>query len=315
MVYTLTCNPSVEYIAEVAEFTPGIRNRSKNERAFPGGKGIRVAMTLRSLGVQSKTLGFLAGFTGDFIEHELQGMGMETAFIRLGQGFSRVNVRLRGQEDSEVCGSGPKTPPEAVELLLEQLDGLQKGDILILSGDIPPAAPKDLYARILERLEGRGVYTMADASGETLLRLLRRRPFLVKPNRQELEAFAGRRLFTRAEMLAEGRRMQGMGAENVLISTAAEGAVLLSGDDVLSGEAPKGEAFHSAGAGDAMLAGFAAGWLQTGSYREALRLGIAAGSASVLCRAGASGEEIRRMYEENVICRAEQETREEKFSF
>lgn len=313
MVYTLTCNPSVEYIAEMENFTAGIQNRSKNERAFAGGKGVRMAATLRSLGVQCKMLGFLAGFTGDFIERELREMILETAFIRLEQGFSRINVCLKAQEESKICGSGPNVPPEAVESLLEQLDGLQKGDMLLLSGDAPPST--ELYARILERLDGRGVYTIVDASGETLLKLLRRRPFLVKPNRQELEEFAGRRLFTRTEMIAEGRRMREMGAENVLISTAAEGAVLLSGDDVLYGEAPKGEAFHSAGAGDAMLAGFAAGWLQTGSFREALRLGIAAGSASVLCRSGASGEEIRRMYEENVVCGVERgKTYQEKFS-
>lgn len=298
MVYTLTCSPSVEYTAEVAEFLPGIRNHSKNESAAPGGKGIHIAMTLRSLGVQNVLLGFLAGFTGDFLERELRDRGMETAFIRLEEGFSRIAAKIRGQEESEVIGSMPKAGPEETEALLGQMDGLRKGDVLILSGD---DAPEGLYERILERLAGKGVYTMADASGERLPRLLRRRPFLIKPNRHELEEFAGRRLFTWQEMLEEGRRMREMGAENVLISIAAEGAVLLSGEEVLCGEAPRGEAFHSAGAGDAMLAGAAAGWLRTGSLREALRMGIAAGSASVLCREGATGEEIQRFYEENVV--------------
>lgn len=296
MVYTLTCSPSVEYAAEMAEFLQGIRNCSKNEQAVPGGKGIHIAMTLRSLGVRNTMLGFSAGFTGDFLEQELREKGIETAFIRLEKGFSRMAVKILGQEESEIIGSVPEISPEDRDALLVQLDGLQKGDILILSGD---DAPEGLYEQILKRLAGRDVFSIVDAAGETLPRMLRQKPFLIKPNRQELEEFAGRRLFTWQELLKEGRRMQEMGAENVLISLAAEGAVLLGGDDVLCGEAPRGEAFRSAGAGDAMLAGAAAGWLRTGSLREALRLGIAAGSASVFCREQA--EEIRRLYEEIVV--------------
>ncbi len=298
MVYTLTCSPSVEYAAEVTEFLQGIRNCSKNERAISGGKGIHIAMTLQSLGVRNTVLGFSAGFTGDFLERELREKGIETAFIRQENGFSRMTVKILGQEDSEIIGSMPEISPEERDALLVQLDGLQKGDILILSGD---DAPEGIYERILKRLAGRDIFTIVDASAETLPRILRQKPFLIKPNRQELEEFAGRRLFTWQEMLKEGRRMQELGAENVLISLAAEGAVLLSGDEVLCGEAPRGEAFRPDGAGDAMLAGAAAGWLRTGSLREALRLGIAAGSASVFCRGQAKGEEIRRFYEEIVV--------------
>lgn len=296
MVYTLTCSPSVEYAAEVEEFLQGIRNCSKNERVVPGGKGIHSAKTLRSLGVRNTILGFSAGFTGDFLERELREKGIETAFIRLEKGFSRVMVKILGQEESEIIGSMPEILPKERDGLLVQLDRLQKGDILILSGD---DAPDGLYEQILKRLAGRDVFTIVDTSGETLPRILRQKPFLIKPNKQELEDFAGRRLFTWQEMLREGRRMQELGAENVLISLAAEGAVLLSGKDVLCGEAPRGEAFRPAGAGDAMLAGAVAGWLRTGSLREALRLGIAAGSASVFCRGQA--EEIQRFYDEIVI--------------
>lgn len=309
MVYTLTCNPSVEYVMEVAEFMPGIRNRSQRAQVYPGGKGIHVSKALRRLGVQSVALGFIGGFTGDYIEHDLQKQGCGTKFIRLEEGFSCIHVKIKGGEEAEILGTGPKIPQEALDALLAQVEGLQSGDLLILSGELPAAVPRDFYEKVLERAVGHGVYTIADVSGETLLRLLRRKPFLVKPNRQELEEFAGRRLFTRDEIFEEGRRMQEMGAENVLISIAAEGAVLFSGDDVLYGEAPRGEAFHPDGAGDAMLAGFAAGWLQTGSFREALRLGIAAGSASVLCRGEATGEEMRQLYDENIICRIRAEER------
>lgn len=311
MVYTLACDPSVEYAAEVTEFTPGIRNRSKKECVYAGGKGVNVTEVLQSLGVRSRALGFIAGFTGDFIETALRENGCETAFIKLPEGFSRINVRIKGMEESEIYGRGPEVPAEAAGMLFGQLELLQKNDLLLLPGDIPPGLPKDFYGKILERLEGRGIYTMADAAGEALPGLLRCRPFLVKLNRQELEEAVGRRLFTREEMLAEGRRIQEMGAENVLLSTAAEGALLLGGEEILCGEAPRGEARRSGGAGDALLAGFAAGWLQTGSFREALRLGIAAGSASVFCRAKATGEEIWRLYDETTVYTAErQEGRE-----
>lgn len=281
---------------------PGLRNCSKKEAVFPGGKGIDAARTLRELGIPCTALGFLAGFTGDYIEQGLREAGCGTAFIRLAEGFSRINVTIHGQEESGLCGRGPEVPREAAGALLEQLDGLKSGDLLILSGNVPPTLPKDFYEKILRRLEGRGVMVMADVSGETLLRVLRYRPFLVKPNRQELEEAEGRRLFMREEVLEAGRRLREKGAENVLVSAAAEGAMLFSGDEVLHGAAPRGTALRLEGAGDAMLAGFAAGWLQTGSKREALRLGIAAGSASVLCRAGAARGEVRRLYEESVAC-------------
>lgn len=301
MIYTLTCNPSVDYVVQMAEFCPGMVNRSQGEQTFSGGKGINVTVILKNLGIPNRALGFLAGFTGDFIEQDLREQGCQTEFVRLAKGFSRINVKIKGQEESEINGGGPAVDQEAMEALFEKINGLQKGDMLIISGSIPPSLPKDLYEKILGLLDERGVYAVVDTAGEALMKTLRYEPFLIKPNRQELEELAGSRLFTREEIVAQGRRLQEMGAQNVLISMAAEGAVLLSSDGkVFFGEAPRGTVRNSVGAGDSMVGGFVAGWLKTGSYPTALQWGIAAGSASAFCEGLATGEEIRRLFEENI---------------
>lgn len=301
MIYTVTVNPSVDYVVQLDEFHPGMVNRAQGEAVFSGGKGINVAMILQNLGVSNRALGFLAGFTGDFIESDLQRRGCQTDFVRLSRGFSRINVKLKGSEESEINGGGPAVEQAAVEQLFEKINALQKGDILIISGSVPPALPKELYETILDLLQGRGIDAVVDATGEALLRTLRYEPFLIKPNHQELEELAESRLFTREEMIVQGKRLQEMGARNVLISLAAEGAILLTAEgEILFGEAPRGRLVNAVGAGDSMVAGFVAGWLKTGSYREALQWGVAAGSATAFCETLASGEEIRRLYDETI---------------
>lgn len=301
MIYTLTCNPSVDYVVQMAEFCPGMVNRAQGEQAFSGGKGINVTVILKNLGIPNRALGFLAGFTGDFIEQDLREQGCQTEFVRLAKGFSRINVKIKGQEESEINGGGPAVDQAAMEALFKKINTLQKGDMLIISGSIPPSLPKDLYEKILGLLDERGVYAVVDTAGEALMKTLRYEPFLIKPNRQELEELAQSRLFTREEIVAQGRRLQEMGAQNVLISMAAEGAVLLTSDGkVFFGEAPRGTVRNSVGAGDSMVGGFVAGWLKTGSYPAALQWGIAAGSASAFCEGLATGEEIRRLLEEEI---------------
>lgn len=301
MIYTLTCNPSVDYVVQLGEFQPGMVNRAMGEQIFSGGKGINVTVILKNLGVPNRALGFLAGFTGDFIEQDLREQGCLTEFVRLAKGFSRINVKIKGQEESELNGGGPAVDQAAMAALFEKINGLQKGDMLIISGSIPPSLPKDLYEKILSLLDERGVYAVVDTAGESLMKTLRFSPFLIKPNRQELEEIAGRRLFTREDMISQGKRLQEMGAKNVLISMAAEGALLLTSDGkTLFGEAPRGTVRNSVGAGDSMVGGFVAGWLKTGSFQAALQWGIAAGSASAFCEGLATGEEIRRLYEEGI---------------
>ena len=301
MIYTLTCNPSVDYVVRLEDFQQGMVNRAMGEQVFSGGKGINVTVILKNLGVSNRALGLLAGFTGDFIEQDLREQGCQTDFVRLSKGFSRINVKIKGAEESEINGGGPAADQQAVAALFEKINGLQKGDMLIISGSIPSSLPKDLYEKILSLLSGRGVYAVVDTAGEGLMKTLRYEPFLIKPNRQELEELTQRRLFTREEIIAQGKRLQEMGAKNVLISMAAEGAVLLTSDGkILFGEAPRGEVRNSVGAGDSMVGGFVAGWLKTGSYQAALQWGIAAGSASAFCEGLATGEEIRRLYEEGI---------------
>ena len=301
MIYTLTCNPSVDYVVQMAEFCPGMVNRAQGEQAFSGGKGINVTVILKNLGIPNRALGFLAGFTGNFIEQDLREQGCQTEFVRLAKGFSRINVKIKGQEESEINGGGPAVDQAAMEALFEKINSLRKGDMLIISGSIPPSLPKDLYEKILGLLDERGVYAVVDTAGEALMKTLRYEPFLIKPNRQELEELAQSRLFTREEIVAQGRRLQEMGAQNVLISMAAEGAVLLTSDGkVFFGEAPRGTVRNSVGAGDSMVGGFVAGWLKTGSYPAALQWGIAAGSASAFCEGLATGEEICRLLEEEI---------------
>ena len=189
----------------------------------------------------------------------------------------------------------------AVQALFERISTLQKGDILIISGSVPLSLPQDFYERIMDLLKGRGIDTVVDATGEALLKTLRYEPFLIKPNLQELEELAERRLFTREEIIAQGKRLQEMGAKNVLISLAAEGAILLTAEgEILFGEAPRGKLVNAVGAGDSMVGGFVAGWVKTGNYREALQWGVAAGSASAFCETLATGEEIRRLYDETI---------------
>lgn len=308
MIYTVTCNPSVDYVVQMEQFQPGMVNRAIGEQVFSGGKGINVAVILKNLGVSNRVLGFLAGFTGDFIERELQAQGCQTAFVRLEKGFSRINIKIKGEEESEINGGGPAVDQAAMESLFERINRLQKGDMLIISGSIPPSLPKNLYEKILELLDGRGIYMVVDTSGEALLKTLRYEPFLIKPNHLELEELAQSRLFTREEIIAQGKRLQEMGAQNVLISMAAEGAVLLTSDGkVLFGEAPRGTVRNSVGAGDSMVGGFVAGWLKTGSYAAALQWGIAAGSASAFCEGLATGEEIRRLFDEKIKINSEAE--------
>ena len=225
MIYTVTVNPSVDYVVQLGEFHLGMVNRALNEAVFSGGKGINVAMILQNLGVSNRALGFLAGFTGDFIEKDLRRRGCRTDFVRLEKGFSRINVKLKGQEGSEINGSGPAVDQAAVQALFEKISTLQKGDILIISGSVPLSLPQDFYERILDLLKGREIDTVVDATGEALLKTLRYEPFLIKPNLQELEELAERRLFTREEIIAQGKRLQEMGAKNVLISLEAEGEI------------------------------------------------------------------------------------------
>jgi 1-phosphofructokinase len=281
MIYTVTFNPSLDYIVRVNSFKPGAINRTFYENILPGGKGINVSIVLSNLGHKSVALGFMAGFTGDDIAELMKGFGCGVDLIRVKEGFSRINVKLKSDEETEINGQGPLITAEDIGKLYEKLDRLAAGDILVISGSVPGSLPRDVYERITQRLEGKGIRIVVDAEKDLLIGTLRFRPWLVKPNERELGEIYGVTLRTQEEVIPYAKRLLEDGARNVLISMAGEGAVFIAeSGEVFRSPAPRGILVNSVGAGDSMVAGFIGGYLETGDYREAFRMGIAAGSAS-----------------------------------
>lgn len=280
MVYTVTFNPAIDYVVHTGEMKLGATNRSEKEEMYFGGKGINVSIVLRELGIVSKALGFTAGFTGEAIEKGLSEMGIDADFVRLKNGNSRINVKIKSTEDTELNGQGPDIDEAAINALFAKLDKLSDGDTLILAGSIPSSLPSDIYEKILGRLSGRNIKTVVDATKDLLLNVLKYKPFLVKPNNHELGEMFGAELKTDEEIEKYARKLQEMGAVNVLISMAGDGAMLIDeyGKMHRCGVC-KGTVRNSVGAGDSMVAGFTAGSLK-GDYEYALKLGTAAGGAT-----------------------------------
>ncbi len=280
MVYTVTFNPAIDYVVHTGEMKLGATNRSEKEEMYFGGKGINVSIVLRELGIDSKALGFTAGFTGEAIENGLSEMGIDADFVRLKNGNSRINVKIKSTEETELNGQGPDIDEAAINALFAKLDKLSDGDTLILAGSIPSSLPSDIYEKILERLSGRNIKTVVDATKDLLLNVLKYKPFLVKPNNHELGEMFGVELKTDEEIEKYARKLQEMGAVNVLISMAGDGAMLIDeyGKMHRCGVC-KGMVKNSVGAGDSMVAGFTAGSLK-GDYEYALKLGTAAGGAT-----------------------------------
>ena len=297
MIYTVTLNPAIDLVVRLdGPLQADAVNRAAGEEYVLGGKGINVSGVLAELGCPSVALGFVAGETGAWLERGLAARGLRTDFIRLPAGMTRINLKLKDGRETEINGAGPTIPPEAMDALLQQLDALQPGDVLVLAGSLPAGLPADTYGTMLALLEGRGVQAVVDASGALLEQALRCRPFLIKPNREELAQAVGRAVNTEAETEQAARELQARGARNVLVSCGGDGALLLDETGtVCRVGAPRGTVVNSVGAGDSMLAGFVAGWLQSGSYRQALRLGTACGSATAFCVGLAERSHIDRL--------------------
>lgn len=295
MIYTVTFNPAIDYVVHMDEMKPGATNRSQREEMYFGGKGINVSVVLRELGIASKALGFAAGFTGEAIEKGLAEMGIDTDFVHLEKGCSRINVKIKASEETEINGQGPHIDEKALNSLFDKLDMLSEGDVLILAGSIPSSLPADIYSKILEMLEGRNVKTIVDAAGMLLLNVLKYKPFLVKPNDSELGEMFGAELDSDEDIEKYARRLQEMGAVNVLVSMAGNGAMLIDeyGIKHRCGVC-RGTVKNSVGAGDSMVAGFAAGCAQ-GDYEYALKLGTAAGGATAFSDGLASKEMIEEL--------------------
>ncbi len=296
MIYTVTCNPSIDYRMDLGQLRPGETNRAASVSMLAGGKGLNVSQVLHHLGMETTALGFIAGFVGKEIARRMESSGCCCRFIHLPEGCSRINVKLSGAEEStELNAPGPEIPLSAQEELTRQLNDLKPTDMLILAGSIPPSMPKDIYAKWLEQLPE--IPVVVDATGDTLLAALPYRPFLVKPNHHELGDLFHVAIDSHEKAAEYGRKLQEMGAQNVLVSMSGDGAVLCTADGrLLVQQAVEGTVKNDVGAGDSMIAGFVTGWLQTKDYVQALHLGAAAGAASAFSETLAKKEEIDAVF-------------------
>ena len=299
MVYTVTLNPALDYVMHVEKLRYDDINRTTAEEIYYGGKGINVSVILSRLGIKNTALGFLAGFTGKELEKMLINDGINCDFNYLKSGNTRINVKIKADTQLDINANGPHINSADIEALLSKLEGIQSGDYLVLAGSIPANLPDDIYRRILLRVADRGVNVAVDATGDLLMNVLQYKPFLVKPNHLELGEIFGKNLSDKEDVITYAKELQKMGARNVLISMAGDGAILITeeGETIQMGT-PKGKVINSVGAGDSMVAGFVAGYLKNNSYEEALKTGTAAGSATAFSEGLASIEMIQAMMEQ-----------------
>ena len=281
MIYTVTLNPSIDYVIKVDKLTTGNINRVNEEHVYPGGKGINVTRILKSLDNDNIALGFVSGFTGDYIINSLQELNLKSDFIKVKEGFTRINVKVKSEEETEINGQGPKISEEELNQFYKVIDKLVDGDILILSGSIPSCLDERLYESIMKKVEDRDIKVIVDATKNLLLNVLKYKPFLIKPNHHELGDLFNVKLKGNDEIIEYAKKLKVMGARNVLISMAGDGAILIKENgDVITSNVPKGEVKNSVGAGDSMVAGFIAGYLEANEVEKGFKLGVATGSAS-----------------------------------
>ena len=293
MIYTVTFNPSLDYIVDVKDFKVGLVNRSAGEKILPGGKGINVSIVLGNLGFENIALGFRAGFTGDTLIKLLDDKGVKTDLVNVSDGMTRINVKLRSNEESEINGRGPHITDEKVEELYKKLDTMSDKDILVLAGSIPDTMSKSAYLDIMERLKDKDIKIVVDATNNLLMNVLPLKPFLIKPNNHELGEIFKVEIKSKDDVIKYGKILQDKGARNVLVSMAGDGAVLIAADGkIYQSKAPQGKVKNSVGAGDSMVAGFIAGYIENEDYEKAFKMGVCTGSASAFSENLATKEEV-----------------------
>ena len=296
MIYTVTFNPSLDYIVTVEDFKLGLTNRTSSELMLPGGKGINVSIVLSNLGISNTALYFAAGFVGDEITRKVKESGIVADAIPIDNGCSRINLKLKSIDGTEINGMGPVIDSDRIEILMAKLDALKEGDTLCLAGSIPASMPGTIYSDIMARLDERGIRIVVDATKDLLVNVLKYHPFLIKPNNHELGEIFGVELKTRDSVVEYAKKLQEQGARNVLISMAGEGGVLVAEDgSVYKSEAPKGKLVNGVGAGDSMVAGFLAGYMEKNDYEYAFKMGLSAGSASAFSEYLATKEEVKEV--------------------
>lgn len=299
MIYTVTLNPSLDYIAECKDFTLGATNRTSSEIIYPGGKGINVSIVLSNLGDRTTALGFLAGFTGEHIDSLIKDMGISSRMIRLDEGMSRINLKLKSKEETELNGMGPNISIIDIARLYQKLESITEDDILVLAGSIPPSVSEGLYSDIMERLKETKIKIVVDATKDLLMNVLDKKPFLIKPNIHELGELFNVKLDSADEALTYALKLKEMGAVNVIISMGKDGAMMVDEyGNSYTMNSPEGKLVNSVGAGDSLVAGFLHKYLETGNYEEAFRYGVCTGSASAFSSALATKEEVEKLYRE-----------------
>lgn len=302
MIYTVTFNPSLDYLVSVDGFQLGMTNRTKAELVLPGGKGLNVSIVLKALGMENVALGFTAGFVGEEIKRQIQEYGIDTEFIDVKSGVSRINVKLKSVDGTEINGMGPDISEKELNLLWDKLRLLTEGDVLVLAGSIPAAMSDDIYENIIKVMSEKKVIVVVDATGKLLLNVLPYHPFLIKPNHHELGELFDVSITEKKEVAYYGKKLQEKGAGNVLVSMGGQGAVLVTEDGcVYEAKAPVGKLVNSVGAGDSMVAGFITGYLKTNNYEEAFKMGVAAGSASAFSENLATKEAVELVYKRVII--------------
>jgi len=297
VIYTVTLNPSIDYIVEVDHFQLDQLNRIDRESKFPGGKGINVSRVLNTIGIKSKAFGFIGGFTGGFIQDTLNSEGVQTDFVKV-KGDSRINIKLKTGEETELNGQGPALTKENIQELNDKLEVLQEGDILVLAGSIPSSLPNTYYSELTKKFTDRGINVVVDAGGKILAEVLKERPFFVKPNHHELSELFGKEITTVEEVIPYGRKVVEMGAQNVIVSMAGNGALLFTNSEVYTATIPKGNVLNSVGAGDSLVAGFIGTYSKERDFVKAFQTAIATGSATAFSQDLATQEKINSLIDQ-----------------
>ncbi len=299
MIYTITFNPALDYISQVNNFEIGKINRTEKEKILPGGKGLNVSTVLKNLGIKSTALGFIAGFTGEELKRNIEQRGIKTDFIKVKKGITRINVKISSKEETALNGNGPDIATEDINELLDKIEQINSKDTVILAGNIPKCINNDIYEIICKKLECKKVRFVVDATKELLMNVLKYKPFLIKPNKEELEETFKEKIETKEDIIVHAKKLQEMGAQNVLISLGGEGAILVTKENKeYFLNAPKGKVLNTVGAGDSMVAGFIAGYEKSGEFEYAFKMGVATGSASAFSMNLATAEEVANLLKE-----------------
>ena len=298
MIYTITFNPALDYITQVENFKIGEINRTKTETILPGGKGLNVSIVLKNLGIENTALGFVAGFTGEELIHKMESQGVKTDFVKVEKGITRINIKISSMSENKVeetalNGMGPQITKGDIDVLFEKIQKMSTKDVVILSGSIPKNIDTDIYEKLCKELKEKGITFIVDSTQELLMNVLKYNPFLIKPNKEELEETLNCKISTKEDIVNAAKELKKMGAQNVLVSLGNDGALLLTKEDeTYYSKAPKGQVVNTVGSGDSMVAGFLAGYYQTQDYEYALKVGVAAGSASAFSIRLATKEDV-----------------------